>query len=136
MIFTILGISQLKKIGDCKNIYSVNPLYLIIGKVDEHIEENNGNKYSVFDFTDENKEVLNRYTKLQDGIKNEIETISSGKNGEYGKSFMKIKFNADDNLPLNKPLKLHLLTIIVRCIFEEVGKLHLQLYLDDCLYEV
>ena len=136
MIFTILGISQLKKIGDCKNIYSVNPLYLIIGKVEEHIEENNGNKYSVFDFTDENKEVLNRYTKLQDGIKNEIETISSGKNGEYGKSFMKIKFNADDNLPLNKPLKLHLLTIIVRCIFEEVGKLHLQLYLDDCLYEV
>ena len=131
-----MGISQLKKIGDCKNIYSVNPLYLIIGKVDEHIEENNGNKYSVFDFTDENKEVLNRYTKLQDGIKNEIETISSGKNGEYGKSFMKIKFNADDNLPLNKPLKLHLLTIIVRCIFEEVGKLHLQLYLDDCLYEV
>ena len=136
MIFTILGISQLKKIGDCKNIYSVNPLYLIIGKVDEHIEENNGNKYSVFDFTDENKEVLNRYTKLQDGIENEIETISSGKNGEYCKSFMKIKFNADDNLPLNKPLKLHLLTIIVRCIFEEVGKLHLQLYLDDCLYEV
>ena len=131
-----MGISQLKKIGDCKNIYSVNPLYLIIGKVDEHIEENNGNKYSVFDFTDENKEVLNRYTKLQDGIENEIETISSGKNGEYGKSFMKIKFNADDNLPLNKPLKLHLLTIIVRCIFEEVGKLHLQLYLDDCLYEV
>ena len=136
MIFTILGISQLKKIGDCKNIYSVNPLHLIIGEVDEHIEENNGNKYSVFDFTDENKEVLKRYTKLQDGIKNEIETISGGKNGEYGKSFMKIKFNADDNLPLNKPLKLHLLTIIVRCIFEEDGKFYPQLYLDDCLYEV
>ena len=58
MIFTILGISQLKKIGDCKNIYSVNPLYLIIGKVDGHIEENNGNKYLVFDSTDENNEVL------------------------------------------------------------------------------
>ena len=114
MIFAILGISQLKKIGDCKNIYSVNPLHLIIGEVDEHIEENNGNKYSVFDFTDENKEVLKRYTRLQDGIKNEIETISGGKNGEYGKSFMKIKFNADDNLPLNKPLKLHLLIITGR----------------------
>ena len=35
---------------------------------------------------------------------------------------MKIKFNADDNLPLNKPLKLHLLTIIVMCIFEEDDK--------------
>ena len=50
--------------------------------------------------------------------------------GEYGKDFMKIKFNTDDNLPLNKPLKLHLLTIIVRCIFEEDGKFYLQLYLE------
>ena len=52
------------------------------------------------------------------GIKNEIETINGDKKVNYGKDFMKIKFNADDNLPLNKPLKLHLLTIIVRCIFE------------------
>ena len=49
---------------------------------------------------------------------------------------MKIKFNADDNLPLNKPLKLHLLTIIVRSIFEEDGKFYVQLYVDDCLYEL
>ena len=46
---------------------------------------------------------------------------------------MKIKSNIDDNLPLNKPLKLHLLTIIVRCIFEEDSKFFPQLYLDDCL---
>ena len=39
----------IKKIGDCENIYSINPLYLIIGRVDGHIEENNGNKYLVFD---------------------------------------------------------------------------------------
>ena len=45
---------------------------------------------------------------------------------------MKIKFNTDDNLPL----KLHLLTIIVWCIFEENGQFYLQLYLDDCLYEL
>ena len=45
--------------------------------------------------------------------------------------FMKITFNADDNLPLNKPLKLHLLTIIVSCIYEEDGKFYGQLYLDD-----
>ena len=49
---------------------------------------------------------------------------------------MKIKFNMDDNLPLNKSLKLHLLIIIVRCIFEEDGKFYPQLYLGDCLYEV
>ena len=49
---------------------------------------------------------------------------------------MKIKFNTDENLPLNKPLKLHLLIIIVRCIFEEDGKFYLQLYSDDSLYEL
>ena len=49
---------------------------------------------------------------------------------------MKIKFNTDNNLLLNKPLKLHLLTIIVRCIFEEDIKFYLQLYLDDCLYDL
>ena len=48
---------------------------------------------------------------------------------------MKIKFNTDDNLPLNKLLTLHLLTIIVRCIFEDC-KFYPQPYLDDCLYEL
>ena len=57
------------------------------------------------------------------------------KKGEYGKDFMKIKFNSDDNLSLNKLLKLHLLTIIVRCIFEDY-KVYPQLYLGDCLYEL
>ena len=76
------------------------------------------------------------YTELWDGIKNEIETINDGKKDEYGEDFMKIKFNTDGNLPLNKPLKLHLLTIIVRCIFEDDGKFYPQLYLDECLYEL
>ena len=131
-----IGYITIKKIDDCENIYSVNPLYLIIGKVDGHIEEKNGSKYLVFDSTDENKEVLKKYTELWDGIKNEIKTINGGKKGEYSKDFMKIKFNTDDNLPLNTPLKFHLLTIIVRCIFEEDGKFHPQLYLDDRLYEL
>ena len=98
--------SQLKKIDDYENIYSINPLYLIIGEVDGHIEEKRENKYLVFDSRDENREVLEKYTELWDGIKNEIKTINGGKEGEYGKDFMKIKFDTDDDLPLNKPLKL------------------------------
>ena len=50
-----IGYITIKKIGDCENIYSVNPLYLIIGKVDGHIEEKNENKYLGFDSTDEKK---------------------------------------------------------------------------------
>ena len=49
---------------------------------------------------------------------------------------MKIKSNTDDNLPLNKPLKLHLLRIIVISIFEEDNKFFLEPYLDDFLYEL
>ena len=50
--------SQLKKIDDYENVYSENPLYLIIDEVDGHIEEKNESKYLVFDSTDKNKEVL------------------------------------------------------------------------------
>ena len=131
-----IGYITIKKIGDCENIYSVNPLYLIIGKVDGHIEEKNGSKYLVFDSMDENNKVLKKHAEPWNGIKNEIETINGGKKGEYGKDFMKIKFDAYDHLPLNKQLKLHMLTIIIRCVFEEDSKLYLQLYLDDCLTEL
>ena len=41
---------------------------------------------------------------------------------------MKIKFNSDDDLPLKKPLKLHLMTIIIKSVFEEDGKLYPQVF--------
>ena len=89
-----------------------------------------------FDSADENKRVLRKYKELWDGIKNEIENINGGKLGEYDKDFMKMKFDTDDNLPLSKPLQLHLLTIIVRCIFEEDVQFYSPLYLDGCLYDL
>ena len=49
---------------------------------------------------------------------------------------MKFKINSDDNLPLNKILKLHDLTMIVRCVFEEDGKYYPKVFLDECLYEL
>ena len=78
-----IGYITIKKVCDCENIYSVNPLHLIIGKVDGYTEcksneEKNGSKYLGFG-SDENKEVLKRYTELWNGIKNEIETINGGK---------------------------------------------------------
>ena len=54
-------------------------MYLIIGKVDGHIEQENGSKYLVFDCTDENEEVLKKYTELWNGIKNEFGIINGGK---------------------------------------------------------
>ena len=131
-----IGYITIKSIDDCENINSVNPLYLMIGEADRYIEKSNGNKYLTFASTEKNKEVLEKYTKLWDGIEYHIQTINADKSGEYGKDYMKIKFNSDDNLPLNKILKLHTLAIIVRSVFEEDGKYYPQVFLDECLYEV
>ena len=49
---------------------------------------------------------------------------------------MKIRFNSDDDLPLNKPLKFNAMTIIITSVFEEGHKLYPQLILDDTLYEL
>ena len=49
---------------------------------------------------------------------------------------MEIKFNFDDDLPLNKPLKFDMMTTIISFVFEEDGKLYPQVFLDDALYEL
>ena len=49
---------------------------------------------------------------------------------------MKIKFNSNDNLPLNKPLQFYNMFIIIRSVFEEDGKCYQQVFLDDTLYEL
>ena len=54
----------------------------------------------------------------------------------YEKDYIKIKFNSDVDLPLNKPLKFHLMTITIKPVFEEDGKLYPQVFLDDTLYEL
>ena len=62
--------------------------------------------------------------------------MNADKSDEYEKDFMKIKFNSDDDLPLNKTLRLHNLTIIVESVFEEDGKYYSQVFLDEYLHEV
>ena len=106
-----------KKIANCNNINTVNPLYLMIDKMIGHFEEKSGNKNLVLDDVNENKEVSQKYEDVWNGIKKEIETINSATKTEYEKDLNKIKFESDDDLPLNKPRKLHLLTIIIRCVF-------------------
>ena len=130
-----IGYITIKKIDDCKNIHSVNPLYLLIDHANGYIEEKGVNKYLVFDSTDKNKELLKKYNDVFNGIRDKIKEINSDE-CDYEKDYMKIKFNSDDNLPLNKPLKFHNMTITIRSVFEEDGKLYPQVFLDDTLYEL
>ena len=68
-----------------------------------------------------------------------LEATSKKINGneyDYEKVYMKIKFNSNDDLPLNKQLKFYNMTITIRSVFEEDGKLYPQVFLDDTLYEL
>ena len=131
-----IGYITIKKNDDFESIYSVNPLYLRINHASECNEEKNGNKYLNFDSVDENIEVLKEYADVWDGIKSKIKAINVGEENDYGKDYIKIKFNSDDDLPLNKPLKFYAMTIFIRSVFEEDGKLYPQLFLDDTLHEL
>ena len=93
------------------------------------------NKYLVFDSIDENKELMKKCSDVWNGIKNKIKEVGDSE-CDYEKDYMKIKFNSDDNLPVNKPLKFHLMTITIRSVFKEDGKLYPQLFLDDALYDL
>ena len=105
------------------NINSVNPLYLLIDELDGFIEEKEDSKYLNISLTYNNNDVLVKCVEVWRGIKDQIKKINNGSVGEYAKDFMKIKFDSDDNLPLNKILKFRILTIIIRNIFEKNGKL-------------
>ena len=63
-IYNIGYITITKKNDGYENNHNVNSLYLMIGEVIEHIKENNGNKYLVFDSSDQNKEVLKNKNKF------------------------------------------------------------------------
>ena len=80
-------------------IYSVNPLYLIFGNVNGYFEEINGNKYLTLFPTSESKEKIKKYKELW--IKNLIKSITKNSD-DYDEKYIKIKFNLDDNLLLNK----------------------------------
>ena len=133
--FYNIGQITVKKIDDRENIYNVNPLYLLINHANEYIEEKVVNKYLIFHSTDENKELLKKCNDVWNGIRDKIKEISSNE-CDYKKDYMKIKFNSDDNLLLNKPLKFRNMAITTRSVFEEDGKLFLQVFLDDILYEL
>ena len=123
-----IGYVTVKKISNCNNINSVNPLYLMINEMIGHLEEKNENKYLVLDDVDKNKDVLNKYEEVSEGIKKEIETINGGE-----KIFKKLDLSV--MMICHKTIKLRLLTITIRSV-SEGSKFYPQLFLDDVLYEL
>ena len=92
-------------------IDSVNPLYLIIGVLDEFIEEKEGRKYLNISLTKSNNDVLVKIAKVWRGIKDQIKKINNGSVSKYTEDYMKIKLDSNDNLPQNEILNFRLLKI-------------------------
>ena len=97
---------MIKKFIDFENIYSVNPLYLIIHSATGYFKEKYGEKYLIIDLTEEYEEVFSR-------IKSEIRTLNGGKELFYEKDYARNRIDTDNDLLLNKQLKLSTLAIII-----------------------
>ena len=118
----------------------MNPFYLCINQASGYIEEEGVNKYLIFDSMelysiDENKELVKKYNNVFNGIMGKIKEVTNDE-CDYEKDYMKIKFSSDDSLPLNKPLNFHNMTIVIRPVFEEDGKLYPQVFLNNTLHEL
>ena len=116
-------------------INSVNPLYLIINKVNGYFEEINKSKYLTLVPTNETKEKIKKYEELWSKIRDLIRSITKNSD-DYDEKYMKIKFNSNDELPLNKTIELPNMTIVVRAIFLEDNKYYPQVFLNECLYKI
>ena len=78
---------------------------------------------------------IKRYDDVFNGIMSKIRKLNDDWL-EYSKDYMKIRFNSDDDLPLNKSLKFYNMSVTIRCVFSEDNELYLQVFLDDALFEL
>ena len=94
------------------SVNSVNPFYLMINRIDGFIEDKNGVKHLNIGDTGKNSEILKKYEQVFDEIKYHIKKINNN-DSKYDKDYMKIKFNTDDDIPLNKELYFSTITVII-----------------------
>ena len=123
------------KDSKCMKINSVNPLYLITSKVNGNFEEINENKYLTLVPPNESKEIIKKYKELRSKIRDLIISITKFSD-DYDEKYMKIKFNSDDKLALNKTIKICSVIIVVTAVFHENNKYYPQVSLDKCLYKL
>ena len=73
----------------------------MINRIKDHFEEVDGDKYLII--SSENGDMMQKYEEVFDEIKEIIKKINDyGHPIKYDDNYMKIKFNRDDNIPLNK----------------------------------
>ena len=129
-----LGYEYKKKITECNEINSVNPLYLRIKDMKGQFKKSkDDNVWYLILFGD--ADVLRKFANIWKSIRAKIEE-NTGDIVQYDKDYMKIKLESNDNLSTDNIVNMHLVTIIIRSVFAQNGKFYPQLFLDDALYEL
>ena len=100
-----------------KKLNSLNSLYLVFSNLEAYIEKNGENRYLIFASTEKNKMVLENYTELWNEIKEQSDLITGDKVTKCSKDFMKIRFKANEDLPLSKIINIPVCVVIVSRIF-------------------
>ena len=89
----------------------------------------------VFASTDKKRETLQNYTELCDEVEDQIKTINGDNPSEYGKDFIKARFESNDDLPLGKISNISVCIIVVKSVFQRDNNYYPQVLLYECLYE-
>ena len=113
---------------------SENPLCLIFSKVNRYFKEINKNKYLTLVPTNKSKEIIKKYEELWSKIRYLIKSVTKNSDN-YDEEYMKITFNSDDELSLNKMIEIPCMIIIVRAVFHENDKYYPYVFLRECLYK-
>ena len=83
----------------------------------------------------ESKQIIKEYEELWSKIRDLIRSVTK-KSDDYDEKYMKINFDSDDNLPLNKTTEIPSMIIVVRAIFLKNNKYYPQIFLDECLHKL
>ena len=119
---TLIYYNGYVRIKDSKSVKvnSVNPLYLILSKVNGYFEEINKNKYLALFPPNGSKKIIKNMRNS--GVKSDLIRSITKNLDDYDEKYMKIKFDSDDDLPLNKTIEIHNVTIVVRVVFHKNNK--------------
>ena len=107
----------------------------MINKTKGHFEEADGDKYLII--SSENGDTIQKYYEVFDRLKEIVQKINNySQSIKDDNNYMKIKFNTNDNILLNKIIYFPTITITIRSVAQKDREYYPQLFLDACLYEV
>ena len=103
--------------------------------MNRYFEEINGNKYLTLVLTNKSKEKIEKYKELWSKVRDLIRSLTKNSD-DYDEKYIKIKFNSDDELPLNKMIEISSMIIVAKTVFHKNNKYYPQVFLEECLYKL